>query len=51
MTRAFVMLFFFSLGIHAATVAADSARGADLFETLSCVQCHSINGKGSAIRL
>jgi mono/diheme cytochrome c family protein len=27
-------------------VAADSTRGAQLFETLSCVQCHSINGKG-----
>jgi mono/diheme cytochrome c family protein len=34
------------VGLHAATIAADSARGAQLFDTLSCVQCHSINGKG-----
>ena len=50
MTRALVVLSFsISLsvgGLHAAAVAADSARGAELFETLSCVQCHSINGKG-----
>ena len=49
MTRALAVVFVFSLGIHAATVAADSARGADLFETLSCVQCHSINGKGGTV--
>jgi mono/diheme cytochrome c family protein len=36
-------------GLHAATIAADSARGAQLFETLSCVQCHSINGKGGTV--
>ena len=34
----------------AATIAADSARGAQLFETLACVQCHSINGKGGPSR-
>ena len=28
---------------------ADSARGAKLFETLACVQCHSINGQGGKI--
>jgi cytochrome c2 len=28
---------------------ADSARGRQLFETLSCVQCHSVNGKGGSI--
>jgi cytochrome c2 len=28
---------------------ADSARGRQLFETLSCVQCHSMNGKGGSI--
>jgi mono/diheme cytochrome c family protein len=32
-----------------AAVAADSERGARLFETLSCVQCHSINGKGGTL--
>jgi len=41
-----MMLSFSVMGVHAATIAADSARGAQLFETLSCVQCHSINGKG-----
>ena len=32
-----------------ATIPADSDRGAQLFETLHCVQCHSINGKGGTI--
>jgi len=36
-------------GAHAAVVAADSARGAALFESLACVQCHAINGKGARI--
>ena len=31
--------------LHAA-VAADSQRGAELFHTLQCIQCHSINGEG-----
>lgn len=35
--------------LHAAVIAADSARGAALFETLACVQCHSINGKGGTL--
>ena len=47
MTRMIVIsLASWPQALHAATVAADSARGAQLFETLSCVQCHSINGKG-----
>jgi mono/diheme cytochrome c family protein len=40
-------------GVHsaavAASVAADSARGAELFTTLSCIQCHSVNGKGGTV--
>ncbi len=32
---------------HAATVAADSDRGAQLFESLHCVECHSVNGRGA----
>ena len=48
MTRALVVLSFAGVGLHAATIA-DSARGAQLFETLSCVQCHSINGKGGTV--
>lgn len=34
---------------HAAVLAADSARGAKLFETEHCVECHSVNGKGARI--
>ncbi len=33
-------------GLNAAPIAADSSRGAHLFQTLDCVQCHSINGQG-----
>ena len=44
-----------ALIILAATVGqgagfvADSARGRELFDTLSCVKCHIVNGKGGAI--
>ena len=31
---------------HAAGLSADSARGERLFQTLSCIQCHSVNGTG-----
>ena len=31
---------------HAATIPADSSRGARILETNSCLQCHRINGKG-----
>ena len=34
------------LPLRAPAAAADSARGAQLFETLSCIQCHSVNGHG-----
>ncbi|HEY6340299.1 MAG TPA: c-type cytochrome [Bryobacteraceae bacterium] len=33
-------------GVCAVPIAADSTRGAALFERLSCIQCHLINGKG-----
>src|SRR5580698_8121942 len=49
MTRALVCLSFAFMSAQGATVAADSARGAELFETLSCIQCHSVNGKGGKI--
>jgi mono/diheme cytochrome c family protein len=29
--------------------AADSARGAVLFSTLSCIRCHGVNGKGGTL--
>jgi len=31
--------------LEASTLAADSSRGARLLETLTCLQCHRINGK------
>jgi mono/diheme cytochrome c family protein len=46
MKRALALLSFSVMGVHAASIAADSARGAKLFETLRCVQCHSVNGRG-----
>lgn len=36
-----------STGVRAANIGADSGRGEQVFERLSCVQCHSVNGKGS----
>jgi mono/diheme cytochrome c family protein len=48
-----IRLLLFGLGsiiaIQAATVAADSERGEQLFGSLSCIQCHSINGKGGKV--
>ena len=35
--------------LEAAVINADSTRGAQLFETLSCVQCHSVQGKGGTL--
>ncbi len=49
-TRALTIVSFFAAGgLQAAAVAADSARGAELFTTLACVQCHSVNGKGGTV--
>jgi cytochrome c2 len=41
-----IILLVTAADLRAATIAADSDRGGRLFETLACVQCHSINGKG-----
>jgi cytochrome c2 len=49
MMRKLAVLWVTAAGLEAATIAADSTRGAELFETLSCVQCHSINGKGGTL--
>ena len=38
-----------AMAADAAVIAADSERGAALFESLACVQCHSVNGKGGRI--
>jgi mono/diheme cytochrome c family protein len=49
MMRKLAILWVAAAGLEAATVAADSTRGAQLFETLACIDCHSINGKGGAV--
>jgi cytochrome c2 len=49
MIRKLAILWAASAGLEAATIAADSTRGARLFEALSCVQCHSIGGKGGTL--
>ena len=49
MKRTLALFSLSAMGLHAASIAADSARGAQLFETLACVQCHSVNGKGGTI--
>ena len=44
-----LLLLVSTLAAQAAVFTADSARGEQLFETLSCVQCHNVNGKGGTI--
>src|SRR5580698_5322258 len=34
--------------LHGAGFTADSARGERLFQSLSCIQCHSVNGTGGS---
>lgn len=45
MTRKLILLLTLSVAAQAAATAADSARGAALFEKLACIQCHSVNGR------
>ena len=49
MMRFFLIVLASTAGIHAATLTADSARGEQLFESLSCIQCHSVNGRGGHV--
>jgi cytochrome c2 len=49
MSRMLLMLFAGALAAQAAGFTADSARGQHLFETLSCIQCHSVNGTGGKV--
>lgn len=49
MTRTLTALLVFSAAAHAALPAADSARGAQLFQTQHCVECHALNGVGAKI--
>ncbi len=46
MRRILLLLMVSALIVRGAGFTADSARGQRLFETLSCVQCHSVNGTG-----
>ncbi|HXP88394.1 MAG TPA: c-type cytochrome [Bryobacteraceae bacterium] len=45
-TIGFMAVLAMTTGTLHAAIAADSARGAELFHTLQCIQCHSINGEG-----
>jgi cytochrome c2 len=47
--RTLFVLLVSALAARAAGFTADSARGERLFTTLSCIQCHSINGKGGKV--
>jgi cytochrome c2 len=46
MMRIVLGLFASALAAQAAGFTADSARGQRLFETLACIQCHSVDGNG-----
>lgn len=47
--RRILAIFCIGSAAYAATIAADSNRGAALFESLSCIQCHSVNGRGGTV--
>jgi mono/diheme cytochrome c family protein len=47
-SRALFLLLLSALGVRAAGFTADSVRGERLFQTLACVQCHSVNGVGGS---
>src|SRR5438067_3269037 len=49
MIRRICILLAAAIGARAAVVAVDSARGARLFESLECIQCHAVNGKAARI--
>ncbi len=49
MKRPILLLLMTSIAGRAADYLADSVRGRQLFESLSCVQCHSVNGKGGSL--
>ena len=46
MTKLFTVSLFLATSLHAATVSADSTRGAEVFELQGCSQCHALNGVG-----
>lgn len=49
MTRLALVFLISLVSVHGAMIAADSVRGAQLFVSLHCVQCHSVNGQGGKL--
>jgi mono/diheme cytochrome c family protein len=49
MIRPLLIFLASSFAAHAATLEANSMRGERLFEKLSCIQCHSVNGNGGHV--
>jgi len=49
MTRTLTVLLFLSAAAHAAVPAADSVRGAQVFQTQRCIECHALDGVGARI--
>jgi cytochrome c2 len=49
MIRLWLVILAAALTLRAAGFNADSARGQRLFETLDCIQCHSVHGQGAKI--
>ena len=48
MNRISFVLLVSAVVARAAGFTADSARGERLFQTLSCIQCHSVGGSGGS---
>jgi cytochrome c2 len=46
--RTLLVFLVSALSARAAGFTADSARGESLFQTLSCIQCHSVGGSGGS---
>src|SRR4051812_44098703 len=47
--RVWLAFFVFAIGARASEgISVDSLRGEELFQTLPCIRCHSVNGKGGA---
>ena len=49
MNRLLAVTLTSALSLCAATPAADSARGAAVFQSQACVECHALNGVGTKI--
>src|SRR5271167_915605 len=48
MNRILFALLVSALVVRAAGFSANSVRGERLFQSLSCIQCHSVNGTGGS---